>query len=537
MKSRLGLTVAAVLCLIGTALGASTTATAAILEFDWGGPNGGGYFQVDTSTDNIIVTSISTGNLLGGGDDTHYYGPPTGTSELNCATSCQAIFTTQGSGASYGLVTLTLSFPDILDASLWNGKQPLDIFEINSSGVSAHDGIAATGVFQGTGTIERYVIVADPIMTSVPEPSTWAMMILGFCGLGFVACRRKRKAALQTAWLREILKFCRAIEGNVRGIIRRAISAVATATVGLLVLVSPAHSDVGDQGFLYSDGSYTTLNFPGAFDTELTGISNWDQIVGHYSNYGGPGGALLYYGGSFTAINVPGASSTSFNGISSNYTQIVGNYGQFNSGFQYNGNSFTNFNYPGAYTTNPYGINAWGQVVGTYQLVGPVSNPVISGFIYRGGSFYDFNFPGAAYTKPLGINDSGEIVGIYYENGQFNGFLYNGDYFITLNRSGAWYTAPFGINNRGQIVGTYYTGNADKFFPNAFVYSDGNYATLDVPGALYTQAFGINDFGQIVGRYDLPSSVPEPSTWAMMILGFLGLGFMAYRKKSNLRLT
>jgi hypothetical protein len=31
---------------------------------------------------------------------------------------------------------------------------------------------------------------------SVPEPSTWAMMILGFCGLGFMACRRKSKPAL-----------------------------------------------------------------------------------------------------------------------------------------------------------------------------------------------------------------------------------------------------------------------------------------------------------------------------------------------------
>jgi hypothetical protein len=29
-------------------------------------------------------------------------------------------------------------------------------------------------------------------------------------------------------------------------------------------------------------------------------------------------------------------------------------------------------------------------------------------------------------------------------------------------------------------------------------------------------------------------AVPEPSTWAMMILGFCGLGFMAYRKKSAL---
>jgi hypothetical protein len=31
------------------------------------------------------------------------------------------------------------------------------------------------------------------------------------------------------------------------------------------------------------------------------------------------------------------------------------------------------------------------------------------------------------------------------------------------------------------------------------------------------------------------SAVPEPSTWAMMILGFLGVGFVAYRKKDALR--
>jgi hypothetical protein len=35
------------------------------------------------------------------------------------------------------------------------------------------------------------------------------------------------------------------------------------------------------------------------------------------------------------------------------------------------------------------------------------------------------------------------------------------------------------------------------------------------------------------------SAVPETSTWAMMILGFFGVGFMAYRRKnqSSLRLA
>jgi hypothetical protein len=34
---------------------------------------------------------------------------------------------------------------------------------------------------------------------AVPEPGTWAMMILGFAGIGFMACRRKSKPALMAA--------------------------------------------------------------------------------------------------------------------------------------------------------------------------------------------------------------------------------------------------------------------------------------------------------------------------------------------------
>jgi hypothetical protein len=33
------------------------------------------------------------------------------------------------------------------------------------------------------------------------------------------------------------------------------------------------------------------------------------------------------------------------------------------------------------------------------------------------------------------------------------------------------------------------------------------------------------------------SAVPEPSTWAMMILGFAGVGFMAYRRKIKMALN
>ncbi len=33
--------------------------------------------------------------------------------------------------------------------------------------------------------------------------------------------------------------------------------------------------------------------------------------------------------------------------------------------------------------------------------------------------------------------------------------------------------------------------------------------------------------------FDTVSTVPEPSTWAMMLLGFAGIGFIAYRRKSQ----
>jgi hypothetical protein len=36
-----------------------------------------------------------------------------------------------------------------------------------------------------------------------------------------------------------------------------------------------------------------------------------------------------------------------------------------------------------------------------------------------------------------------------------------------------------------------------------------------------------------VGLYTEVSAVPEPSTWAMMLLGFAGVGFMAYRRKAK----
>jgi hypothetical protein len=42
---------------------------------------------------------------------------------------------------------------------------------------------------------------------------------------------------------------------------------------------------------------------------------------------------------------------------------------------------------------------------------------------------------------------------------------------------------------------------------------------------------GVNAWQGIEGRMTPASAVPEPSTWAMLLIGFAGIGFLALREK------
>jgi uncharacterized membrane protein len=50
-----------------------------------------------------------------------------------------------------------------------------------------------------------------------------------------------------------------------------------------------------------------------------------------------------------------------------------------------------------------------------------------------------------------------------------------------------------------------------------------------LPGSTFSVALGVNDAGQVVG-YSVGSPIPEPSTWAMMLVGLAGLAFGSYRR-------
>jgi uncharacterized membrane protein len=82
------------------------------------------------------------------------------------------------------------------------------------------------------------------------------------------------------------------------------------------------------------------------------------------------------------------------------------------------------------------------------------------------------------------------------------------------------------INNSGEVVGQTCDGNNC----HAANWIDGvSTRFMDLPPGSLSAAFALNADGQTVGFSQTPlPPIPEPSTWAMMLIGFAGLSFMGY---------
>lgn len=221
--------------------------------------------------------------------------------------------------------------------------------------------------------------------------------------------------------------------------------------------------------FVYSAGNFSSISTPGT----PTGINDNGQIVGTY--YPDPTNqyvyhGFLYSGGSYTTIDYPGSTATSASGINAS-GQIVGSYidqaGNSQS-FLDSAGSFSTIVYPNnPYVTSLAGINTSGQIVGEeFNYLGQY------GFVDSSGSFISITDPTAGPSGPLtyamGINDSGEVAGYYIDQAQaVHGFIYSGGSYTTIDYPGIALgslmgTQITGINNSGQIIG-YGEGGAPSF--------------------------------------------------------------------------
>jgi probable HAF family extracellular repeat protein len=302
-----------------------------------------------------------------------------------------------------------------------------------------------------------------------------------------------------------------------------------------------AARDARADGFVYNNGTFTSLSVPGASSTSANGINDAGDVVGTFSGASGTEG-FLYNGSTYTPIVYSGASATYATGINDS-GEIVGYYTMANPngpsttyGFVDNGGTFTSFgSCAGCEGTGTYvtGINDAGQVVG-YETQ-PLAET--TGFVHSGGNSTGVIYPySAANTFAYGINNNGEIVGsvTICENPPGGGggiqcggaFVDNGGSYtfgVVPNANGGvgWQS---GINDAGEIVGT--AGE------EGFVYQGGTISQLSVPGSSWTYANGVNDEAEIVGDYAGQSiPAPEPGTLALLAVSLVVLAGIGRRNR------
>jgi uncharacterized membrane protein len=297
----------------------------------------------------------------------------------------------------------------------------------------------------------------------------------------------------------------------------------AAAALGGLLALSPtskAHAlgytytdSAGNQdGFLYSGGKYVTLNAPGATSTFLEGINDLGQVVGtaFYSN--GTRQNFIDTHGKFNVIS--DAISPLLGNAINDKDEVLGSLGFPNYGILDAHGVISPINTSGGNgTVFVEGFNNLDQLAG--ELCDSVT---CHGLTDTNGVFTKIDPPNASFAYGQGINDLGQVVGAYFDSAN-NGYayLYTRGHFTTIqdpNASAAMSgTAPYAINDLDQIVGIYTDAQGDL---HAF------FATPNLG------LFALATAGP------LADPVPESSTWAMMLVGFAGLGWLARLRRRNL---
>jgi hypothetical protein len=144
------------------------------------------------------------------------------------------------------------------------------------------------------------------------------------------------------------------------------------------------------------------------------------------------------------------------------------------------------------------------------------SNPSGYAGAYNNGSQFDYQFS-VNQTSNFSLSfataaTNGSPYGYYVEL-----YGYSPDNSIYYGTPIAYYTGEntSGANNVSILPGNYY------FYIYEYYYND--YITQSGPGSASASTAG--DF-----NFAITTAVPEPATWAMMLLGFVGLGLAALRR-------
>jgi hypothetical protein len=144
-------------------------------------------------------------------------------------------------------------------------------------------------------------------------------------------------------------------------------------------------------------------------------------------------------------------------------------------------------------------------------------------------------YPGLAFSNTInavdldGTTGSGHVpAGILLSNSSFA----VGTYDVSFLLAGNLRTA-----SENQTVSVYIGGVfLEKITPTSwnqsFTHYSNDFSTLTGGQLSFVDNGPSNQQGDLLALVNV-TAVPESSTWAMMIIGFLGVGFLAYRRNHN----
>ena len=220
-----------------------------------------------------------------------------------------------------------------------------------------------------------------------------------------------------------------------------------------------------------AQGDFSSENFPGSVQTQVTGLNDYGISVGFFSRR--------------TAL--PRRTTTTSG-----------------SGAQHG--RYHEVNFPTRNNSNPpvnqlLGVNDTGTAVGFYND----SAGNAHGYAYNinAGWFKLVTVPGATSLTAAAINNWGTVAGFFTNaKGTVDSFVkWQNGQVITLAVPGASATQAFGMNDSNEVVGTYTTGTGNNAVTHGFTWANGKCTTVNFPQASSTAVNGVNNEGDIVGFY------------------------------------
>ena len=211
----------------------------------------------------------------------------------------------------------------------------------------------------------------------------------------------------------------------------------------------------------------------------------------------------------YTTIAPPGARSSTAFGINAR-GDVVGSFVDQNSvthGFLLSKGQFTVIDFPGARGTIARGISPDGEIVGTYALPGDSAVLGSRGFLLtKEGEFGNVHYPGHTWEVAQRILPDGTILGCYHDQDQMS--TMKG---VIIGRDGASEIDAFGSMNNGatpdlQLVVGFWFNMMDNQ-QQGYMIENGVFTSFMVPGSNATNAWDVNPDRAIVGVYSVGPTI------------------------------